>query len=173
MPNDVPIRIEVTDVVRRLHQLHRPFVGFSFRTNVHGTSLSFGTVAFGTPPGVARDPSGSAPRHPRQPIVLSICGRGEPTERLLARGERQRDALVEGAHLVQREDVLPVLPAGGRMRQCARPAVVVRRLRGGPAPRTWRILSVGGEELAGLYSEIEARSSSIFASISSVNTSGT
>jgi hypothetical protein len=49
-PFDVPIFIDVTAAVRLAHQVHRPFTGFSLRTNVHGAGVNFGSLEDGPAP---------------------------------------------------------------------------------------------------------------------------
>lgn len=46
-PFNVPIYLDVTKFLRRVH---RGFLGFSLRTNVHGAQVNFGSLEIGSPP---------------------------------------------------------------------------------------------------------------------------
>lgn len=48
-PNDSVVEIDVTAFTQLLHRRHRHYVGFSFRTNVHGFMRNYGSLDIGSP----------------------------------------------------------------------------------------------------------------------------
>jgi len=49
-PDNVPVTVDVTEFVRGLSPAKQPVIGFTLRTNVHGSQINYGSVEFGSAP---------------------------------------------------------------------------------------------------------------------------